>query len=340
MALFDLDRFRQDGLIVVKDFFEPEMKARLTALGQEISKKVQEGGITRSAQLISGMDVGVAAQVSDSVALREAATAVLGPDLSHLVDRVLIKDKSFGGEIEAHQDWPYFGGDTRKLNVFVPLSRCRPENGMIIFYRGSHILGPVERGAIDVDRYPQFEPLCPDIDVGDVLFADFLTWHSSGIALQNDDRILLQVVLQPTSDRSSDQPFAREWRDLGPIVSERFTPMKSVMPTVGITTLNRMIEANRLDEAAALARGLCQESPDNIEAHIARYDLGLRLGKRDARAALWDAKLAMRRLDARLNGLLKPVEPEPDASPSPEPPAQSQATSWPRRFFKRRASVD
>jgi hypothetical protein len=287
------------------------------------------------------MDVGVAAHVSDSEALRAAAAQVLGPDMSYLVDRVLIKDKAFSGPIEVHQDWPYFGGNTHKLNVFVPLTRCRRENGMIVFYRGSHAMGPVERGTIDADRYPEFEPICPDIDVGDVLFADFLTWHSSVPAAVDDDRILLQVVLQPASDRSSNMPFGREWRDLGPVAAERLTPMKIAVPTVGILVLNRMIAANRLDEAVALADGLCLESADNVEAHIARHQLKLLLGKaRDARDALRDAKAALRRLEIRLDGL-EPSVLEADTHVSaPEEEAAPRAGAWPSRFFKRRTNAN
>jgi hypothetical protein len=276
---FDLDAFRQTGVQVVKGFFEPEMRERFAALGRRIGEEVRSGQVTRQAQFLGGLDVKAAAQVSDSAALQAAAREVLGPDVCWVVSRVLMKDKAFNGSIEVHQDWPYFGGDTRKLNAFVPLTRCRRENGMIVFYEGSHAMGPVERGAIDIDRFPEFEPNCPELEVGDVLFADFLTWHSSVPAVEDEDRILLQVVLQPGSDRSSNNLFDGRWRPLGRLAPYRTTPMLNAVPSIGVGPARGFFAAGEVEEAERMARGMAIDSALNVEAQLLLHDIAVHRGE-------------------------------------------------------------
>jgi hypothetical protein len=324
-GVLDLEAFRRDGVQTVRDFFEPEIRDRFAALGRRIGDEVREGKVGRTAQFMSGLDVNVAAQVIDSQALHQAVRTVLGPDVCVLVGRVLIKDKTFSGAIEAHQDWPYFGGDTRKLNAFIPLTRCRRENGMMVFYEGSHGLGPVERGAIDVDRYPEFEPVCPHLEVGDILFADFLSWHCSVPAVEDEDRILLQVVFQPAADRSSSTLFEREWRALGRLSPYRTTPMLNAVPSVGIGPARGFLAGGEVEEAERMARGLRIDSPTHVEAHLLMHDIALAKGEDGAQhIAAADAALAT--LVERLAALRPPADlgGGADAVPAPLPDQQAR----------------
>ena len=299
---FDLQTFRRTGVQVVRDFFEPGLRDRLGALGRHIAEEVGAGRVNRVNQFLDGFNVNADELFGDSTALRATASQVLGPDVCWLNIRVLMKDKSFSQSITVHQDWPYFGGDTRKLNVFVPLTRCRRENGMLVFYDGSHTLGPVERGVIDIDRYPEFAPVCPTLEVGDVLLADFLTWHSSTPAQEDDDRILLQLVLQPASDRSSNNVLGRGWQPLGPVVPLRSTPMQETTPSTGLGPALALLQSGLLDEAASMARGLKAESPLNVEAHLLLHEIAIRRGE-EADGFIDDANAALRVLQERVSGL-------------------------------------
>jgi hypothetical protein len=299
---FDLGAFRKSGLQVVGDFFEPELREKLADLGRHIIEEVRSERVNRVNQFLDGFNVDADALLGNSAALRHAASQVLGPDICWLNVRVLMKDKSFRDSITVHQDWPYFGGDTRKLNVFVPLTRCRRENGMLVFYDGSHTLGPVERGVIDIDRYPEFAPTCPSLEVGDVLLADFLTWHSSIPVEEDEERILLQVVLQPASDRSSNNVLGKGWQPLGPVNPFRTTPMAETTPSIGVGSARAFLSAGRLDEAAGIARGLKADSALNVEAHLLLHEIAISRGE-DATGFIDAADAALATLRERISGL-------------------------------------
>lgn len=50
------------------------------------------------------------------------------------------------------------------------------------------------------------DELAPALDPGDVVFMDFLTWHYSEQAAIAEDRPMLQITYQPSSDRSYGGP--------------------------------------------------------------------------------------------------------------------------------------
>jgi len=268
-AAFDIDSYRRDGLQVIKDFFEPELKARFKALGERVAADAAAGRLGRSAQFALGVDLEKEVRPAESMALTAVAQELMGKDIGQCYMRLLMKDESFKVAIEAHQDWPYFGGNTNKLNVFIPLSHCGADNGMVKYYVGSHIMGPVERGDIDVVRYPQFDTVIPELEVGDVLLADFLTWHSSIESLTNAPRVMVQIVLQPLSDPSTSFQFGGDPKAWGsPKLPRRTTAMRTARPSIGITTVKELIVYPAVDEAARMARGLCLDSRKNVEAHM------------------------------------------------------------------------
>jgi hypothetical protein len=148
-------------------------------MGKEIIDGVASGALSRNLQFVAGLDGGWFDRLYKDTALLDMLSEGLGEDICFAGGRALMKDVHFDGPIEAHQDWPYFGGDTRKINVFVPLTPVNLENGGLTFYEQSHEFGPLERGAIDVGRYPDLKQVCPALDVGDILLGDILTWHHS-----------------------------------------------------------------------------------------------------------------------------------------------------------------
>jgi len=266
---FDIDSYRRDGLQIIKDFFEPELKARFKALGERVAADAAAGRLGRSAQFALGVDLEQEVRPAESMALTAVAQELMGKDIGQFYMRLLMKDENFKVAVEAHQDWPYFGGNTNKLNVFIPLSHCGADNGMVKYYVGSHVMGPVERGDIDVVRYPQFDTVIPELEAGDVLLADFLTWHSSIESLTSAPRVMVQIVLQPLADPSTSFQFGRPPKEWGPtILPRRTTAMRTARPNIGIVTVKEMVAYPAIDEAARMARGLCFDSPMNVEARL------------------------------------------------------------------------
>jgi hypothetical protein len=266
---FDKAALRRDGVQVIKNFFEPEMKARFKALGERVVAGLESGELTRSQQFAMGVDLNTDARPSDSAALTAVAEELFGKDIGQFYMRLVMKDAKFRTAIEAHQDWPYFGGNTNKLNVFIPITHCGADNGMVKYYVGSHTMGPVERGDVDIVRYPQFEGIIPELEVGDVLLADFLTWHSSHESESGAPRIMIQIVLQPLSDPSTSFQFGCDPKAWGlPELPRRTTPMRTARPSIGITTVREVLVYPAVDEAARMCRGLCLDSRKNVEAHL------------------------------------------------------------------------
>lgn len=299
---FDLAAYRRNGIQIVRGFFEPALTERFKSLAAKIGKGVSSGRVTRTVQFAIGVNL-AEARLSESAKLHAVAAQVLGEKIGQTFVRVLMKDKTFKSSIGAHQDWPYYGGDTRKLNVFIPLTPCGPHNGMIKFHVGSHALGPVERGDIDVDRYPDLVPVVPDLDVGDVLFADILTWHSSIQSLTDDDRILIQLALQPLSDPSSTIEFGKGKHKRLRQIPWRSTPMLNARPSIGSDVVNGLLNEGSLDEAERMARGLSIDSPLNVEARLFLAEIASRRGQ-DNHDQLREADAAHLELSRRVEDAL------------------------------------
>ncbi|HYM03088.1 MAG TPA: phytanoyl-CoA dioxygenase family protein, partial [Stellaceae bacterium] len=136
--------------------------------------------------------------------VRAAQSLLRTPNLALYLNRILLKDSDWSGAVSPHQDMPYFSGGTEKLAVFLPLSRtlARGGNGGLIFLKGSHRYGNLQRGTIRRELFPPMEELAPDLEVGDAILMNFLTWHFSEAAAVPAERPMLQIVYQPASDGS------------------------------------------------------------------------------------------------------------------------------------------
>ena len=164
----DMDAFRRDGFTVVKNVFTQEMRTRLDILRDQLFAQIEAGSLTRHAQFTVGAKSGDYEPFALHPPLVALAREVLGDqDISLYLARALVKDQHFHSDVEAHQDYPYFQGNITKLNAFVAVTPCDRSNGMLELYRGSRNYGPLPRGAISVEFYPQFEACVPSLDVGD-----------------------------------------------------------------------------------------------------------------------------------------------------------------------------
>lgn len=117
------------------------------------------------------------------------------------MNRLLLKDASSPDGVEPHQDYPYFHGGLPKLCVFVPLLPVKAAEGGLIFLKGSHKLGVKARGDLNRALYPPFEDVAPDLEPGDVVLMNILTWHYS-LRGNGEPRPILQIGYQPSTDGS------------------------------------------------------------------------------------------------------------------------------------------
>lgn len=200
---FDRTAFERDGIQLLGRFLSEPEKQVLKEILDEFHALLAAGKITRTSVHTAGDHAKLFDRIDNFASIRALAQSIVGENYCRLVSRFLIKDKSYRAAVPAHQDYPYFGGYPNKLNIFVPLTRTNAANGTLTFLKGSHRYGPLERGTIDIDRYPQLERMPMKLEVGDIAIADFLTWHYSEPSTREEDRVMVQIVYQPSTDPSS-----------------------------------------------------------------------------------------------------------------------------------------
>ena len=194
------------GVVHLPSFFEPGDVANLRSMWTPFKASLEQQGAAneRNARFIYGVlpdPIGAICRHPKLIAL---ATSILGPDVALYMNRLLLKDAAWKGSVTIHQDMPYYHGGVEKLSIFVPLQPCQADdgNGGLKYVVGSHKYGNLQRGAIDLPQWPPMEIVGPSADVGDITVMNFLTWHYSEEAVRADDRPLLQIVYQPSTDGS------------------------------------------------------------------------------------------------------------------------------------------
>ena len=234
-------------------------------------------------------------------ALISLAEEVLATDqLCLYLARVLMKDKYFDSSVVVHQDYPYFqDGHTNKLNIFLAVTTCHERNGMLEFYRGSHRYGPLPRGEITAELFPQFEPCIPLLNVGDALLADFLLWHGSIPAVESEPRIMLQIAFQ-----SADDPSARNairGNELCPKTPLPRYPIKNPEPSFSCIDARMAFEEGDYDTAYNLAGGLLKRDNNNVPVQLLLHDIARVRGDKAVAAKLLDqARVALSEMEQEI----------------------------------------
>lgn len=198
------DEYDANGVLVLKRFFDDVTVGRLTSAWQTLKRDFNAAALDRNARFLFGALPGEIGRLYSNPSLVRLAQSLLGPDIALYMNRVLLKDEHWSGAVAIHQDMPYFNGGQQKLSIFVPLQPTQAEggNGGLKFVIGSHKYGNLERGTIDRSQFKPMAEIAPALDVGDIVVMNFLIWHYSEDAVIPDERPLMQVVYQPSTDGS------------------------------------------------------------------------------------------------------------------------------------------
>jgi len=120
-------------------------------------------------------------------------------DLALYFSRILIKDSKANFNVTPHQDSAYFHGTTKKLSFFLFPKGNSFEKGGLTFVRDSHKYSLMPKGNIPIDNF-NLNYFCPNLTSGDIVVANFHTWHWSNIIKeQNFQRPIIQIVYQDSS---------------------------------------------------------------------------------------------------------------------------------------------
>jgi len=195
--------FHQDGAVIIKNQFDQATCLDMIGAYEEIKKNSKSNPSLRDKRFYFGPLPGILGEIyrhQDLVDLMEALFG--GENLCLYMKRLLIKDSLFDGDVSLHQDMPYFSGAQKKISVLIPLNTMNRANGGLVYLKGSHKYGMLQRGTIRLENFKKFEELNCDAEIGDIVVSDFLTWHYSVPAISKVERPLLQLVYQPSSDGS------------------------------------------------------------------------------------------------------------------------------------------
>jgi ectoine hydroxylase-related dioxygenase (phytanoyl-CoA dioxygenase family) len=198
-----LQQYASDGVFVMRQIFPASLIDQLKAGWQAVKRRIAAGEIARNARFVSGSLPDPIETLYRNERLVDVAQTILGTaSIALYMNRLLLKDEEWSGAVAIHQDMPYFSGGLHKLSIFVPLTPTSARNGGLIFLKGSHKFGNLQRGTIRREAFPPMDEIAPDLEVGDVILMNFLAWHYSEEAAIPGDRPLLQITYQPSSDGS------------------------------------------------------------------------------------------------------------------------------------------
>jgi hypothetical protein len=201
LTISQIRRFRDEGVVILPGVFNQHTVTELQAHVSMVKSCLEVGVLSRDSRFVIGPLPDFLCNMYGWPEFREPVQDLLNTSSVALYSsRLLLKDDEFSGAVEIHQDAPYFTGGKRKISAFVPLAPMRADDGGLCFVKGSHKYGVLERGVIQLDKFPPMEHLRPDLEPGDVVLMDFLTWHYSGPC--SSERPLMQITFQPATDGS------------------------------------------------------------------------------------------------------------------------------------------
>jgi hypothetical protein len=331
----DTTPLKEKGIQHVRSFFSEETRRDFAKRAEQIVAMREAGTLTYDSQDSQGLDHDWYEPLIHNEDLIRIATSVLGPDVCAAGWRILVKDKHYQKAVQIHQDWPYNKGDTRKLSMFLCLTPMSLANGGLIFLEESHFYGPQSMGPLDPSRYPAMDELCPDVEVGDLLLCDFLTWHYSLPPENDEERIMVQLNYQPASDASGSYLVA------GKAPHNRLNLTRSRLDASSVPSVDLNAKAARrywengdLDRAGRYTRGLLFDDPDHAGAALLMCEILAADKDPSALSYLEKARIATRKLQVQIAALEQRfgLEPGPieiiDEDMAAAPIASDRTSPW------------
>lgn len=210
MLNYELEKFRNDGLVVYRNFFDRELITKLRSKSESIFQiQFDHFGYRGDYKenMISLFNEHIDVFINCGKQIQQGLVELYKLSIN---DKLLDKLKELGLEFvnmstrpvlyfnhpklakeehyyktPIHQDWPSIQSSSDSLVVWVPLVDVTPDNGAVIFYPKTHKLGclpnEVEGGfakvKFDREGYEKFQP---SMLIGDIVIFSTLLVHESG----------------------------------------------------------------------------------------------------------------------------------------------------------------
>jgi len=145
--------------------------------------------------------------------IKKLSKLIIGKDVALYHHRIIMKDRKSNNKVFLHQDYSYHLGFHEKANLFIPLFDCGISDGALTFHLGSHQYGYLgDAGEIDTKKLNKWNKITPELKLGDVIVMNSLTWHESGENNSENDRVLFDIIIQPSYDPSGVDLINGKWK--------------------------------------------------------------------------------------------------------------------------------
>lgn len=214
---FDKDVFEKTGLFIIRNALPKELvqewKEEWDKFYEQSLSDGRNVNVNNPVDLKEKLPEKLAAIYKNDILL-DFAEQVFGENVALLNHRFVIKDKFSRGEVFLHHDFCYHIGFPTKASFFVPISYAGKANGGLTFYLGTHRYGYLgDAGEIDPDQFQDVWPqVTPELQPGDFAIMNSLLWHKSGINEAGIDRIVADIIYQPSNDPSGKELVRGEWQ--------------------------------------------------------------------------------------------------------------------------------
>lgn len=213
---FDKDIFNETGVFVWRQAIPKEtildLQDQWKIYYSELEKK---GGRTLDSNNVVNFKETLPDKLNNfwkSEYIKKIATAVWGDNVALYNHRIVMKDKNSNQTVFLHQDYCYHMGFPQKCNLFIPLFECGEKEGGMTYYLGSHQYGYLgDAGEIDDTKFNQWPQVSPTLKLGDIVIMNSLVWHKSGPNKSNNERVLFDIIIQPSDDPSGIELIAGNW---------------------------------------------------------------------------------------------------------------------------------
>lgn len=203
-----IDRFEQDGAIILRDVIAPEWIDRMRTATDAVLQQPTQYASEMAAQEAGGRFYGdfflwrthpeFRAFLFDSP-LAELAQRMMRADSARFFyEHLLVKEPATAVATPWHQDLPYWPvAGWQIISLWVPFDRATPDNGVVTYVKGSHLWGKLFKPrsfgtrpkdldddgleeAPDIDARPQdFEFVTGVLNPGDVFVHHARTLHGA-----------------------------------------------------------------------------------------------------------------------------------------------------------------
>jgi len=212
---FNKKVYLESGVFILRDFIPIKVIKKLQFEWNEYMDVISSNGLLKdnnnSVNFINKLPENFE-NFWKSKWVKKISNRVFGKNTALYNHRVVRKEPESDFEVFLHQDYCYHVGLPDKCSLFIPLFDCGIKEGGMSFYLGSHQCGYLgDAGEIDASKFDKWEILTPQLKIGDVVIMNSLTWHKSGPNKTKADRVLFDIIIQPSNDPSGTELISGEW---------------------------------------------------------------------------------------------------------------------------------